>query len=143
MHIRQYLSSSPRQTRPWRLALVSVLLIGLFLPQPALAASTWANTAPMSIARDAHTATLLPSGKVLMVGGFDGGGGGYFTSAEVYDPGVDTWTTVASLPAARAYHTATLLPNGKVLIVGGLSNDVLAGAEVYDSSADTWTAVAP
>ena len=98
MHIRQYLSSSPRDVA-LAVALVSVLLIGLFLPQSALAASTWANTAPMSIARDAHTATLLPSGKVLMVGGFDGGGGGYFTSAEVYDPGVDTWTTVAS--AAR------------------------------------------
>ena len=49
-----------------------------------------------------HTATLLPSGKVLVAGGY--GSSGYLTSAEVYDPIANTWTTIASLNAARGSH---------------------------------------
>jgi hypothetical protein len=45
-------------------------------------AGSWTATATMKVARAAHTATLLPDGRVLVVGG-DGGG----TSAELYDPG--------------------------------------------------------
>ena len=33
------------------------------------ATNTWSSASSMSTARDNHTATLLPSGKVLIVGG--------------------------------------------------------------------------
>ena len=73
----------------------------------------------LNTARVRHTATLLPSGKVLVAGGC----GTYavaFTSGEVYDdPSAGSWTPVASLNTARYLHTATLLPNGKVLVAGG------------------------
>ncbi len=65
-----------------------------------------------------HTATLLPNGKVLVAGGFNGGFT-ILTSAELYDPASGSWTATGSLNTARAYHTATLLPNGKVLVAGG------------------------
>ncbi len=71
----------------------------------------------MNTGRAAHSATLLPSGKVLVAGGDL-----YLTaqtSAEIYDPGSDTWTAVPSLSTARYGHAATLLPNGKVLVAGG------------------------
>ncbi|WNG28844.1 hypothetical protein F0U62_36225 [Cystobacter fuscus] len=36
------------------------------------ATSSWSATASMAVARGAHTATLLTSGRVLAVGGEDG-----------------------------------------------------------------------
>jgi len=72
---------------------------------------TWTATGSLGTARSQHTATLLPSGKVLVAGGFAGG-----SSAEVYDPSTGTWTATRSLGTARFSHTATLLPSDKVLV---------------------------
>ncbi len=46
----------------------------------------WTATENMAEARALHTATLLPGGKVLVVGGFGGG----LDSAELYDRGSGT-----------------------------------------------------
>ena len=81
------------------------------------ASNTWSAAASLATARGYHTATLLPSGQVLVVGGFNSSG--YQASAELYDPANNTWSAAASLATARAYHTATLLPSGQVLVVGG------------------------
>jgi hypothetical protein len=59
---------------------------------------------------------LLPNGKVLVAGGFNGG---FLSSAELYDPASGTWSATGSLNTARTRHTAMLLPNGKVLVEGG------------------------
>lgn len=76
------------------------------------------------------TCTLLPSGKVLMVGGYDNG---YGTSvAKLYDPATDVFTPDASTKTSRAWHTATLLPDGKVLIAGGIDFGQLSSVELYD-----------
>jgi hypothetical protein len=87
-----------------------------------------------------HTATLLPSGKVLVVGG---DGYGILASAELYDPKANSWTSAGSLSTARMQHTATLLPNGKVLVVGGYygihAGNYGASAELYDPGANRWT----
>ena len=71
----------------------------------------------MGTARVSHTATLLPSGKVLVAGGL-GNGLLPLTSAEFYDPATGAWTATGSLGTARHGHTATLLPSGKVLVAG-------------------------
>ena len=97
------------------------------------------ETASLAIARVYHTATLLPNGKVLVTGGYDGSNA--FASAELYDPASGTWAETGSLAVARWRHTATLLPNGKVLVSGGLDNhlNALASAELYDPASETWT----
>src|SRR5438132_14430020 len=95
----------------------------------------------MSTPRDSHTATLLPSGKVLVAGGFGFPCCGLLKTAELYDPVAGTWTATGSLSTARTEHTATLLPSGKVLVAGGYdSSDSLNSAELYDSRAGRWTA---
>ncbi|MBI5883851.1 MAG: right-handed parallel beta-helix repeat-containing protein, partial [Elusimicrobia bacterium] len=105
---------------------------------PVVIDPTWttAGASQMTSARYAHSATLLPSGKVLVAGGF---GGGYLPTAELYDPVAGTWTTTGSMPVARYKHTATLLPNGKVLVVGGSNGGgYLSTAALYDPATGTW-----
>jgi len=107
------------------------------------ASETWTTTGRLATARDAHTATLLPNGKVLVAGGNDNqlfGGLGSLASAELYDPASGTWTATGSLTTARPYHTAALLPNGKVLVAGGYKASALATAELYDPATGTWRA---
>jgi hypothetical protein len=102
------------------------------------ASGTWTGTGSLATAREVHTATLLPNGKVLVAGGYNGGS---LASAELYDPGSGTWTATGSLGNARFGHTATLLPNGQVLVVGGInsSSGTLANEELYDPASGTWT----
>ena len=90
-------------------------------------------------AREDHTETLLPDGKVLVAGG-GGSSSGPLSSAELYDPATGTWTNTGSLNIARENHTATLLANGKVLVAGGDNyNAPLSSAELYDPATGTWT----
>ena len=96
-------------------------------------------TANMGMPRAGHTATLLPDGKVLIVGGFSSvTGGGYdggTDTAELYDPDTETFTRIGRMTAARSWHSATLLNNGEVLIAGGgFPFPPLATAELYDPS---------
>ena len=63
------------------------------------ASGTWTATGSLTTARDRHTATLLPNGKVLVAGGY--GNGGVLTSAELYDPASGTWSATGSLTTAR------------------------------------------
>ena len=77
-----------------------------------------------------HTATLLPSGQVLVAGGNNISG--FLSSAELYDPASGTWTATGSMSTARIWHTATLLPSGNILVAGGFGADVMASAELYD-----------
>ena len=96
---------------------------------------TWTAAGTLNAARGGHTATLLPSGKVLIAGGDNGTS--YLSSAELYDPATGTWTTTFPSIAARSYQTATLLPSGKVLVAGGGSSS----AEIFDSRSATVTLV--
>jgi N-acetylneuraminic acid mutarotase len=107
----------------------------------------------MATVRLDHTATLLPSGKVLVAGGLDASfPSSSLASAELYDPTTNAWSPAASMIGARARHTATLLPDGRVLVVGGLSVALrqgglwpsqATGAEIYDPKANRWSGTAP
>ena len=113
----------------------------LFDPSGGGGAGAFAATGALTLAaRGYHTATLLPSGKVLVVGGL--GAVGVLGTAELFDPsangGVGAFSATGSLSTARYLHTATLLPNGKVLVAGGYGYPagVLASAELFDPTAN-------
>jgi hypothetical protein len=87
--------------------------------------------------RDAHTATLLPDGRVLLAGGY--GGSGLLASAELYDPASETFSATGTMFTAREFHSATLLPDGQVLFAGGGgTSGSVASAELYDPATGTF-----
>ncbi|HSH60672.1 MAG TPA: kelch repeat-containing protein [Acidimicrobiales bacterium] len=88
-----------------------------------------------------HSATLLKSGKVLVVGGATNDAKPT-NAAQLYDPAKNAWSPTGSMKAARSQHTATLLDNGEVLVVGGADVDgnPVDAAEVYDPNKGVWTA---
>lgn len=107
------------------------------------ATNQWTNTGPLSAQREYHSATLLPSGKVLVVGGFAPQSGIQPTSSELYDPSTGLWTATGAIGVARASHSATLLPSGQVLVAGGTNaGAVLSSAEIYDPPTRKWSPTA-
>jgi hypothetical protein len=86
------------------------------------AAGTWKSVGDMGLARSAHTATLLSSGKVLVAGGLRADDAEHpkkydastnaTDSAELYDPGPKQWSPTGALQEVRDLHTATRLPDG-------------------------------
>jgi WD40 repeat protein len=96
------------------------------------------STSVGSLPREWHTATLLPTGKVLIAGGYDGQN--VLASALLYDPQTRTLASTGSMSGPRANHRAILLPSGEVLVAGGSDgNGAVATAELYDPWSGTFT----
>jgi len=89
-------------------------------------------TAPMSGTHQGHSATRLPDGRVVVVGGGS-------TQTEVYDPAAATWTTQSATAATHTSHGAVRLNDGRVLVVGG-TQFAQPGAELFDPATGQWTA---
>ncbi len=87
-----------------------------------------------------RTATLLPDGSLLLLGGL--GRAGVVSSALLEPPGSSQLTLLlTALKTPRAWQTSTLLPDGRVLVLGGVDSagNVVATAELFDPSAATFS----
>jgi hypothetical protein len=125
-------------------------------------------TGNLTVARGAHTATLLPNGTVLLVGGMEGAGAtaesyhptrGVFipggrmvseraggqASAELYDSITGTFRRIGSMTMIRHKHAATVLRDGRVLIVVGSDardgRGRYATAELFDPTTGAFGSV--
>ncbi|WP_239014851.1 Kelch repeat-containing protein [Archangium violaceum] len=108
------------------------------------ATGTWSYADSMNEGRSAHTATLLPSGKVLVVAGtttnFWTNSSAETRSVELYDPDTNEWSAGPSIFTPRRKHTATLLYSGKVLVTGGdLDSQPQKDAQLYDPATNSWS----
>ena len=109
-------------------------------------AAAFVPTGDMTAPRSQHTATLLLDGRVLIAGGLQGWGPGYYpafygdvpkvASAELYDPVSGTFTSTGSMSEARSGHTATLLIDGTVLVTGTDNT-----AELFSPATGTFSVV--
>jgi len=79
-----------------------------------------------------QTTTLLPDGRLLMIGGE--GSNGPITSMIISDPQTGATTSLPDMSLARAWHSATMLPDGRILILGGIGADgqVLGKPQIFD-----------
>src|SRR5256885_13001208 len=75
---------------------------------PALLDPAWTTTGSLGTARQAHTSTLLSTGKVLVVGGLNTSGAA-INSAELYDPATGTWSPTNPITGTRQLHSALQL----------------------------------
>jgi hypothetical protein len=115
------------------------------VPRPTITSAApppaaWSPAAPMSVARESHTLTVLPDGRVLAVGGYNPNP--ILNSAEIYDASKNSWSAAAPMSGPHAGQTATLLGDGRVLVVGGFGADLHSSTatEVYDPRSNSWGA---
>lgn len=92
------------------------------------ASRTFRSARSMTEARSNHTATLLDSGDVLIIGG---------SGAELWDPANGTFSAAGALIDPRVAHTSTLLPDGRVLVIGGITPDGV-GHRSHAPTAELW-----
>jgi hypothetical protein len=86
----------------------------------------------MSIDRAGHTATMLPDGRVLIMGGEQGDADSGLT-AEIYDPESQRFTTVPAPFMGYIASPTALLGDGRVLIPSDF------GSAVFDPSTEQFT----
>jgi hypothetical protein len=92
----------------------------------------------MTTERVGHTATLLPTGQVLLAGGFDRHG--VLATAELYDPESGVFSPAGRMGTKRGGFTATPLRSGEVILAGGFDGQQqLASAELYNPATRTFT----
>lgn len=91
----------------------------------SITGSAWARIADMNFGRTNVNAVVLPTGKILIIGGHSNGQKWSPTpvlETEIYDPATNTWTLGAPLNFPRQYHSVCiLLADGKVLAAGGVA----------------------
>jgi hypothetical protein len=124
-----------------------VVVAGGRTPSAALASveiytvsdETWTTADSLGAARSDHTASTLPGGQVLFVGGeTESAAWSSLSSAELFD--IDAWSSsgvgvssTGAMREARAGHSTIPVPGG-ILVVGGHGSDgePLDTAEIYN-----------
>jgi len=102
-------------------------------------ARTFADAAPMTMPRSGHSATALPDGRVLLVGGSRPETGVSVAGAELYDPTTGRSSATGSMLTERRSPSAALLDDGRVMVAGGENAYGIArSAEIYDPATGTF-----
>ena len=93
--------------------------------EPEEERGAWLRIGELDLSRADHTATLLPDGTILVVGGTSALGRPVLTAELVY-PESGATRPAGTLPWGLAGHQAAILPDGRVVLSG---SDAYAGGE--------------
>jgi N-acetylneuraminic acid mutarotase len=103
----------------------------------------WTEVASMSVGRSQAAAAALTGGRVLVVGGYELGGG----APEYFDPASNTWAAAGVISRTRFRHTLTALPDGGAIAVGGVDRAfcdcAMAIVDRYDAVSNSWSPTSP
>ncbi len=132
-----------------RIARLAVVCAGVFAVVlatrgsiPEVLTGKWSAGSSLGAARSGATATALPDGRILVVGGTDTNGAP-LASAEYLNPD-GSFSSAGSMSIGRTRHAAILLPDGDVLVAGGQTSGggFTNNAELLDPLSGAWTTVA-
>lgn len=79
-------------------------------------AVSWSSVPSMSVAKYPVTASILLSGRALVLGGFPGA-----TVSDIFDPALNSWAAGPSRNFTDYFYSATLRSSGTVVISGGFN----------------------
>jgi hypothetical protein len=99
------------------------------------ATQVWTALPPMAHARASAAASVLPSGRVVVLGGRDTDGTTR-KDGEVFDPVKREWEPLGAEMAHRHGNISTLAVAGAVLAVGGAEDKIKP--ELYDEESRRW-----
>jgi WD40 repeat protein len=128
----------------FRGVLLFVALGAGLLLAPATASAvnpvSFSSVGNLTVPRQNAGAALLPDGKALVVGGYDGSQD--LSSTELFDPKTKTFSFGPSMAVGRYAPAVAGLPDGRVLVAGGANgNDALTSAEVFNPSTGSFSPV--
>src|SRR5438067_34544 len=91
----------------------------------------------LNVERRGHTATELPNGKIVIIGGENASGpvGTALQSAEVYDPTFVMFWYADNMRTLRTRPIVHVLPDGKAQVIGG---DAESTFEIFDAVAESF-----
>jgi hypothetical protein len=96
------------------------------------ASQSWSSTADMQYSRAFPSASLLPDGRVLVVGDV----GVNYRTAELFDPTMGQWSPAPKPAVGRAEAAAAQLRDGNVLVAGGVGEQ---SAQVFEWRRNAWS----
>jgi hypothetical protein len=114
-------------------SLIGTNIVELYDPD----SGTWARGDSLPSPRVSHTATLLPVGTVMVVGGF-----GSLRTAILYDPATGSWSSPIWRPGGVILGSSTALSDGSVLVAGGMTDVYTGSAGIFDPVGRQWNAAA-
>ncbi len=86
----------------------------------------------------------MADGRIMVLGGHNGGAHLGLTNINVFDPVAGAWDVEPDMLNPRWYPTATQLHDGRLLVIGGESTCNgcnVAQSETYNPNNDLWTAI--
>ncbi len=97
----------------------------------------------MSVDRITPAAAPLADGRVLIAGGAGSKGegpGGWYSSAEVFDPATNTFSSagIGAMGTPRSLAAASPLPDGRVLLAGGYRSPGGSGGGLFFDTAEVF-----
>ena len=112
------------------------------------ATGQWTYTGSTLVPRESATAIRLADGRVLLAGGYNGGGGACTDTdpvdTEIYDPSTGQWSFAGNLPHGWLNGAMVLLQDGRVLMVDGNQHGsgTFTEAVIFDPATGQWSEAA-
>jgi hypothetical protein len=112
------------------------------------ATGQWTYTGSTLVPRESANAILLADGRVLLAGGYNGGGSACTDTdpvdTEIYDPATGQWSFAGNLPHGWLGGAMVLLPDGRVFMVDGneSGSGPFAEAVIFDPATGQWSEAA-